>query len=169
MGRTACTEPQCLYKCSLYFYLRLHKPSFRILHQIIPRLFPSKSFPVPYSLSPYKWRTIRDTESIIIWIWIAKWSEVKWRVHRISEKEINKKWSEVKWSEVKWRGDMRGEKEIKKKRRKVKWSEVKWSEGKWSEVKWSEAKWSEVKGSEDKWKKNKQKVKWIEVKWWEFL
>jgi len=30
MGRTACTEPQCLYKGALYFYLLTYRPLSRV-------------------------------------------------------------------------------------------------------------------------------------------
>jgi hypothetical protein len=34
MGRTACTEPQCLYKGALYLYLFSHKWSHALFNQI---------------------------------------------------------------------------------------------------------------------------------------
>jgi len=60
MGRTACTEPQCLYKGTLYLYLYLYSPygSYGLYRASVPVL----RFPLPIPLLPL-W-VVRPVQSL---------------------------------------------------------------------------------------------------------
>ena len=53
MGRTTCTEPQCLYKCALYLYLYLYSPygPYGLYRASVP--VQGCTLPLPYLSSPY--------------------------------------------------------------------------------------------------------------------